>query len=246
MVRKWSLAFVLFCGITLNAVERTDMGICGGRANYYAWDDVNKLMYAGVEAAMNLFVSADSGVSWSLAYPADSLKSGWSNDCRVIRSEGGITIAVVGGGQKCIITRDGAKTWNQLMTQQSVQSVVSGAGIQGSVQNVSNVIMRFGKIYLLSGNLILTSSDTGTTWAVTVFPDSSAKSATNDTKKNIADLIPLNDQGSHVLAIATDPGSRNAKLYESTDGKVFTIRTLTDSSVIINAGDSPKYQWQQP
>jgi photosystem II stability/assembly factor-like uncharacterized protein len=192
-------------------------------------------MFAGVEAAMNLFKSADSGKTWVLAYPSDSLQKGWSNDCRVIKSCNGLTIAVV--GQKAIISDNGGETWRYLFNEQAIQTALNAAGMNGSIQSASSTILRYGKIYLSSGNLILCSSDTGKSWKATVFPDSTAKNVPQEQRKGVQDILPLNASGTHLLALASDQGSRDAKLYESKDGVIFTKKSFIDSSKLINPGD---------
>ena len=204
------------------AVDRENLGICGGRATAFAWDDVSGLMYVGMESAYTLFKSADSGTSWQNAFPEDSLATGWSGGTRVVRANGGMVLSIVNNGQTVIGSSDGGESWRTVVTTNALRPTLEAMGIMGMVPNLTDLAIKDGVIRMAGGWLIYTSTDSAQTWEVTLFPDSTWKDTAQNSRMSISAIT------SDGMVLAAPTNSRATALYVPNDEGVYSPMQLID------------------
>ena len=233
--------------VTAQAV-RENLGIYGGTVLSYGYDDVHKKLFAAVAGPLSLFVSSDTGTTWEQAFPDDSLevmsgndRFGWGGRGMKVVSDGGVTVVLTSeeGGtlHSCVLSTDGG-TWQTLFDERTSRKLQDSAHAHGAelkpAGSVQTAAVYQGIIYLASGDVIYTSSDTGKTWSITGFPDSTVLAASNqNTQYTVATIEPLDATGTNYYVIASEPNSQNrdaGNCYRTTDGITFTALLDTNDT----------------
>ncbi len=244
------MSIMLISTLTVNSQStRENLGLYGGTVLSYAYDEVNDKVFAAVAGPLSLFTSSDSCKTWEQSFPDDSLeievdpnnKKGWGGRGIYVVSDGGITVALTSeeGGtmHSCVISTDG-EYWHTLyddyIAREVQQQYEAATGKElknhGCIQTAS---VYGGKIYLASNDIILISADTGKTWDVGGFPDSSVLALDTDSSYTVASISPIDKTGDSFYLIASKVGASNpdaGKVYKTTDGITFTEVMVYDTT----------------
>lgn len=206
---------------------RVNNGLYGGRPLDFAWDEVNQDVYIATEGASSVYVSADSGRTWTSPFPNDSLE--WYTEVER-RGWGGRGVQIVAsGGYVYSVTVENGGTLNSsqvkrpgfdfvtLLHQSEAQSIVSV--LDSSIQAKFNFIdARENHVIIGSDNYLLRSDDGGYYWGASLVPNKvSAKSY------SIQQVALLSDTTSHFVVVAQQNfGTMISHLFKTTDAATFT------------------------
>ncbi|TNE71672.1 T9SS type A sorting domain-containing protein [bacterium] len=210
---------------------RVNNGLYGGRPLDFAWDEVNNQVYITMEAASSVYVSSDTGRTWTSPFPVDSLewfegfeRRGWGGRGVRVVANGGyvytVTVEEAGTLNSTQVKRPGTD-FTTLLHQSEAKSIVGS--IDPSISANFNIIDAKGSHVIVgSDKYLLRSDDGGYMWTVTLVPDDSLYSNYSLTKVGL-----LSDTTSNFIVIAQQNfGSHLSHLLKTNDGGL-SFNTIT-------------------
>ncbi len=228
---------------------RVNQGIYGANVYDIAYDEVHDIVWAATEGALSLFMSLDSGSTWESAYPPDSLEFerngqtvGWGGGGRSISSDNGISVAMNAeeGGSlvSAVITPDGGENGWTIYDHAIKSDIKSQLGTALHADRDLGLTMaetHNGTVYMGSGNILLSSSDTAKTWEIcAAFPDTTVIDSNIDpnSMQNFNSVIPFGNSSDTLLALVDGGvGSNMQNAYVTLDGgNTFMQFAVFDSS----------------
>ncbi|MFQ5604177.1 MAG: T9SS type A sorting domain-containing protein [bacterium] len=219
---------------TATTEGRKNLGLYGGYVLDMAFDEVHGVVLAAVAAPQSLFMSADSGLTWTAAFPTDSLEfitdmttRGFGGRGMQVQASDGYCYArnnqeagTLTGAQ---VSEDG-QNWRTLMDAYLLQKELQakfGNDLTGPY--AVEKICAQGPVALVStNNFVFRTTDAGRTWDISVVPDVSARSS----YKHIGalELCRSNPTGNSFFVTLTDSwhGGPTEGFYKTEDGVTFT------------------------
>lgn len=214
--------------------ERANLGLYGGRVLNMAYDAAHNIVIAAVEAPQSVFISADSGATWQAAFPNDSLEF---FDGPNQRGFGGRGMQVTASDGYCYartsqeagtltgsqVSEDG-RHWRTLLDPYLVSSFLRSI-FPGQANDGQFAILDLstqGPVALVSArNYVFRTTDAGTTWAISVLPDSMSFNIDKDIYS--VELCRDDTTATHFYAALSGNGDvTDCALYRTEDGKNFT------------------------
>ncbi len=214
---------------------RTNLGLYGGTALDMAFDEVNGIMLAAIATPQSVFMSADSGLTWTPAFSTDSLE--FITD-GTVRGFGGRGMQVLSSGGYCYarnsqeaglltgtqVSTDGVN-WRTLMdgylASKLLKAEFGSAAAPGPFATFA--LSGHGPVALVGiQNFVFRTADAGVTWDISVLPDASAISSSSDV---VTALAVHGDDPSGQGFYATLGGSFDRPgdaFYRTVDGSTFT------------------------
>ncbi|MBN2012369.1 T9SS type A sorting domain-containing protein [candidate division KSB1 bacterium] len=212
---------------------RMNLGLYGGSVADMAYDEVHDIVLAALSAPQSVFISADSGLTWTAAFPYDSLEF-WTGQER--RGFGGRADQVQASLGYCYaktsqeagtltgsqVSFDGIN-WKTLLDPYMVGNLL-GTTFPGQAngQYAIGSLSTYGPVALVSAmNFVFRTTDAGQTWDISVVPNSTAF----NTDKTITTVELCRDDPtgrSFYVVLTGNNGSSNPEFYRTHDGVDFS------------------------
>ncbi|MFQ5626023.1 MAG: T9SS type A sorting domain-containing protein, partial [Methyloligellaceae bacterium] len=239
---------------TASTEGRVNLGLYGGYALDMAYDEVNDVMLAAVAAPQSLFMSTDSGVTWSAVFPIDSLEFVTDN---VTRGFGGRGMQVEASQGYCYsrtsqeagtltgaqVSEDG-QNWRTLLDAYLIRELVKDRypGAHDGPRAV-NVMSSNGPIALVaSENFVFRTADAGQTWSISVVPDTTALNAMTSVNLLCLRRGEANENSFYTI-LGGDPFNPVGRLFRTENGVDFTqlhiISGADTAKVIVDVVSHP-------
>jgi hypothetical protein len=165
---------------------RINLGLYGGHVFDFAFDEEHGILLAAVESAQSVFMSADSGLTWTAAFPSDSLEFFTGGETRGFGGGGAQVMASDGFSYARSFQQAGTLTGSQVsedgvnwrtlldpyMVARMLRDRIPGVPPQ---PRAIQALSAHGPVALVSaGNFVFRTTDAGRTWDISVLPDRAA------------------------------------------------------------------------
>ncbi|RMD92851.1 MAG: hypothetical protein D6814_16390, partial [Calditrichaeota bacterium] len=212
--------------------DRVNLGLYGGTVLDFAFDEAHGMVIAAVAAPQSVFISADSGQTWTAAFPTDSLEY-FTED--ITRGFGGRGVKVEASDGYCYaqtsqeagtltgaqVSEDGVH-WRTLIDAYIIKNLVQQhfGGIPGPM--AVRAISTHGPVAVVGSNqYVFWTPDAGNSWQVSAVPDT--LSLNPDLSVQTVALRPDDPSGaSFYVTKGQGWNSPGAWFYRTDDGVNFT------------------------